>query len=114
MCIRDVKFSILSLLLLCSFGCSTPDDISNENRGIYGIVSDFATGEPVANANVQLRPTGETTLTGSDGRYEFKGIDKGDYSISVSKVEYTDLIDDYIITVDSTLQDRLFLCTLRD
>lgn len=106
MCIRDVKFSILSLLLLCSFGCSTPDDISNENRGIYGIVSDFATGEPVANANVQLRPTGETTLTGSDGRYEFKGIDKGDYSISVSKVEYTDLIDDYIITVDSRMMRR--------
>ena len=69
---------------------------------IYGIVTDKVTGEPVKNANVQLRPTGETSLTGTDGRYEFLNIEDGNYSIKVSKNGYTNLIDDYVITVDGT------------
>lgn len=69
---------------------------------IYGVVTDKATGEPIKNANVQLRPTGETSLTGTDGRYEFLNIEDGNYSINVSKTGYTNLIDDYIITVDGT------------
>ena len=70
-----------------------------DSGGICGVVTDFATGEPIKNANVQLRPTGETTLTGTEGYYEFQNIKEGDYSITVSKLEYTDLIDDYVITV---------------
>lgn len=104
--VRTITVSTLMLVVMSFWGCSVPSDNGNEARGIYGIVTDFATGEPVASANVQLRPTGETTLTGSDGRYEFNNIAKGDYSITVSKVEYTDLIDDYVITVDSRMMRR--------
>ena len=75
------------------------DELLQESGSIYGVVTDFATGEPVKNANVQLRPSGETTLTGSDGRYEFLDLPNGNYSITVSKAEYTDLIDDFVITV---------------
>lgn len=73
------------------------EDTSTKQGSIYGTVVDFSTGEPIHNANIQLRPSGETTLTGSDGMYEFIDIPEGNYSISVSKAEYTDLIDDYII-----------------
>lgn len=73
------------------------EDTSAEQGSIYGTIVDFSTGEPIHNANIQLRPSGETTLTGSDGMYEFIDIPEGNYSISVSKAEYTDLIDDYII-----------------
>lgn len=102
--IRSVLF--IAFILMCGESCSPIENINNENRGIYGTITDFATGEPVASANVQLRPSGETTLTGSDGTYEFKDIAKGDYSITVSKAEYTDLIDDYVITVDSRMMRR--------
>lgn len=79
-------------------GCSKDKD--SELPGvIYGTVTDFATGQPVGNANVKLRQTGETTLTGSDGMYEFQNVPSGNYSINVSKAEYTDLIDDYVIVV---------------
>lgn len=78
----------------------------NGSRGIYGHVTDFATGEDVANANVQLRPSGETTLTGSDGMFEFRDLTPGDYKITVSKVEYEDLIDDYPITVKDKMMRR--------
>lgn len=85
--------------VLCN-SCSTPsNNITIEEGSIYGVITDFATGEPIHNANVQLRPSGETTLTGSDGMYEFLDIPDGNYSITVSKAEYTDLIDDYVITV---------------
>lgn len=106
MYLRTITFSLFMLPIVYFSGCTISNDNGNEARGIYGTVTDFATGEPVVSANVQLRPTGETTLTGTDGRYEFNNIAKGDYSITVSKVEYTDLIDDYVITVDSRMMRR--------
>ncbi len=74
-------------------GCTKPE----ETGTIYGTVTDFDTGEPVKNANVTLIPSGETTLTGSDGTYMFQDLKKGDYSLSLSKAGYKDLIDDYKI-----------------
>lgn len=90
---------------LCCFCILLLNSCSEQGAGIeydgsiYGVVTDFATGNPVPNANVQLRPGGVTTLTGSDGRYEFLDVEDGAYSVVVSKAEYTDLIDDYVIVV---------------
>ncbi|MBO6025668.1 MAG: carboxypeptidase regulatory-like domain-containing protein [Bacteroidales bacterium] len=90
-------FRIAAMLALCCvmFGCGK----DNKPGSIFGMVSDFSTNEPVQGANVQLRPSGETTLTGSDGMYEFTEVPVGEYSITVSKAEYTDLVDDYVIDV---------------
>lgn len=74
-------------------GCTKPE----ETGTIYGTVTDFDTGEPVKNANVKLRPSGETTMTGSDGTFMFQDLKKGDYGLSLSKAEYEDLNDDYVI-----------------
>lgn len=92
----------VAITFLLMAGCKKDSDSasSTSSKGsIYGTITDFATGEPVRNANVQLRPGGETTLTGYDGMYEFLDVSDGDYSITVSKAEYTDLIDDYVISV---------------
>ena len=97
-----IKIAALLLVCCAMLGCGQEDNPSGGNSGsgsIYGCITDFATGEPVRNANVQLRPSGETTLTGYDGMYEFLEIADGNYSITVSKAEYTDLIDDYVIEV---------------
>lgn len=88
----------LGVILACNSCEPTPKDLGS----IYGIVTDMATGEPVRSANVQLRPSGETVLTGNDGRYEFLELKDGNYSIIVSKTGYTDLIDDYVVTVDGS------------
>lgn len=95
------KYIIISILFYIILGC-TGEKAFNESTcygSIFGVVTDFATGEPIQNANVQLRPGGETTLTGYDGMYEFVNIPDNNYSITVSKAEYTDLVDDYIIEV---------------
>ena len=94
---------IASLLLIFATiwsGCNKEDDPNTDRKGsIIGVVTDYSTNEPVVNANVQLRPSGETTLTGTDGAFEFKNLSDGNYSITVSKAEYTNLIDDYVIEV---------------
>lgn len=92
-----IKFGAALFLCCMFFGCA-PEE--TEKLGtIYGTVTDFSSGDPVANANVQLRPSGETTLTGADGTYEFLDVPTGEYSITVSKAEYSDLVDDYVIEV---------------
>lgn len=90
-------FKFMTLLVVCGvmFSCGKDDKLGS----IFGVVTDFSSGEPVGSANVQLRPSGETTLTGSDGIYEFPSVETGSYSIMVSKNEYTDLVDDYIIEI---------------
>lgn len=92
-------FKLVALLVLCCamLGCG-----KNKNIGsIYGTVTDFATGDPVGNANVRLNPGGETTLTGSDGSYQFNDVANGNYSLSLSKNGYVDLDDDYVIEIEN-------------
>ncbi|MBO6026088.1 MAG: carboxypeptidase regulatory-like domain-containing protein [Bacteroidales bacterium] len=93
-----VKFATLILLSCVLFSCK------KDPGSIYGVVTDYATNEPVGGANVQLRPSGSSTLTGSDGHYEFLDVPVGEYSITVSKAEYTDLVDDFVIEVKSGIQ----------
>ena len=88
---------MLFAIVMLWHGCTTVPE--NSESLLYGIVTDFDTGEPVKNANIQLRPSGETTLTGSDGTYEFQNLPEGEYKITVSKSEYTDLLDNYPIVL---------------
>lgn len=82
------------------YGC-TKDTDTEEMGTIYGTVTDYSTGQPISNASVKLRPSGETTLTGNDGGYEFNDLKAGKYSLLLSKAEYADLDDDYIIDLDA-------------
>ncbi len=97
---RYLHIILVSLCSIFFLSCETDNNDLDESSGsIYGVVADFSTGEPVANANVSLRPGGETTLTGYDGMYEFLDVADGNHTIIVSKTEYTDLIDDYVISI---------------
>ena len=101
---KKIKIGTLSILFLALFSCvwySCTQDSEVTTGGIYGTVTDYATGEPVGNANVKLKPTGEATLTGSDGTYEFRDLKPDNYSLFLSKAEYADLDDNYVITVEA-------------
>jgi hypothetical protein len=84
-------------------GCGKEDNpTSGGDSGcgfIYGTVTDFDTGEFVSNASVRLNPIGETTITGSDGMFQFTDVPDGMYSLSLSKNGYVDLDDDYVIEI---------------
>ena len=96
------KFKLVAFLLICCtlFGC-TPEPEEEKLGTIYGTVTDFSSGDPIANANVKLNPRGETTLTGSDGTFQFNDLSSGSYSLSLSKNGYVDLDDDYVIEIEN-------------
>ncbi len=100
---KSIAGILSAALLLAStfvwYSCTQDAEVTTGD--IYGTVTDYATGEPVGNANVKLKPTGETTLTGSDGTYEFKDLKPDNYSLQLSKAGYNDLDDDYVITVEA-------------
>jgi hypothetical protein len=95
---KQVIYLIMVAALVC--GCCKEKEKEKESGSNYGVITDKATGEPVGDANVQLRPGGSTTLTGNDGRYEFLEVERGTYRINVTKTNYTNLIDDYDIIVE--------------
>lgn len=63
--------------------------VDKETTGtITGIVADRTTGEPVATVSVILSPGGRSTVTGSDGTFQFSDIEAGPYNIDLSKEGY--------------------------
>ena len=88
----------LTISTLVWYGCTEKEE--DILGSIYGTVTDYATGEPVGNVSIKLRPSGEATLTGNDGSYEFKDLSAGKYSLFLSKALYADHDDDYIIDLE--------------
>ena len=88
-----------SLLLCLStalwFGCK-----ENEVQlpgSIHGFITDMATGEPIKTAGVELQPSGEKTVTGTDGQYEFPEVDPGIYKLYITKTGYKEKISSEIV-----------------
>ena len=86
---KDMKkfVSVFSLLLgLLLTGCEV--ELPETMGSIYGIVSDMETGEPLRGASVMLSPGNQTTVTGSDGHYEFSNLEAGYYKLQASANGY--------------------------
>ena len=113
-----ILFAIF-LIASCAVWFSCTKETEFATGSIFGTVTDYATGRPIGNANVRLRPNGETTLTGSDGTYEFKNLEAGKYSLLLSKAEYADFDDDSIIVLEAgksmqrDIQMRKLMASLR-
>lgn len=95
---KYVALAVALSTIIVLYGCKEEEELQSS---IYGMVTDYATGNPIGNVNVRLRPSGETTLTGSDGAFEFKNLDPGKYSLLLSKAEYADFDDDSIMVLDA-------------
>ena len=52
---------------------------------IQGLVTNYATSEPIQGVNISLSPTGDSAVTGSDGRYEFNNLEPGNYTVQGTK-----------------------------
>jgi len=80
---RSILFSIIVFPALTSCA-KTEIDVFGR---IHGIVTDAETGEPIRTASVTITG-GKTTVTGSDGRYDFGELEPGEYTIQVARLEY--------------------------
>lgn len=69
-------------------GC-TKDNEKEVTGTINGFVSDYANANaPIAGVTVTLNSKGLTKTTGSDGRYEFRDLEPGTYSLSFVSNNY--------------------------
>lgn len=81
---------LLSYIIISSLTfsqCSGPDYI-DPTGNLVGTVRDARTNEPVSGASVTLTPSGKSSTTGQDGRYEFMGIEPDSYQVQVQKAYY--------------------------
>jgi hypothetical protein len=49
--------------------------------GVSGVVTDAGTGQPVANALVELNPSGQSTVTDAAGAYGFTDVPPGEHAV---------------------------------
>ncbi|MCM1295907.1 MAG: carboxypeptidase-like regulatory domain-containing protein [Muribaculaceae bacterium] len=73
---------------MCALTTACSKTEYNNFATLYGMVSDSATGNPIANATVMLSPGGATKMTGNDGRFEFFDLEPQQYTITVQKSGY--------------------------
>ena len=104
---KRLFYILLSGLLLVA--CA--DDINEEVTigKISGVVSDKTTGEPVATVSAVLSPGGNSTVTGSDGSFEFVDLGPGEYTININKEGYKDNSKAVTVTAGQTTQAHLLI-----
>lgn len=83
---KKVFYTLPLLVLLFMTACE--EELPETMGGIYGIVSNSETGEPVRGASVILSPGNQTTVTGYDGHFEFSDLAAGQYKLQVSASGY--------------------------
>ena len=77
------------MLIACvAFVGCTSDEVSSFGD-VYGIISDTKSGSPIRNAEITISPGNSTTVSGSDGHFEFKSLEAGQYKISVTADGYS-------------------------
>ncbi len=90
---KNTILFVIPLLLMCV--ClinSCNDEVQSSLTGsIIGNVLDNTTGEPVPTANVWLKPSGRSVVTGTDGNFQFSNLEVGKYSLNIEKVGYHDV-----------------------
>ena len=83
------KFLFVLFLCVGVVLTSCTEDESSPVGDVYGIVSDLKSGAPVRNAEVIISPGNASTVSGSDGHFEFKSLTPGQYKISVEANGYS-------------------------
>lgn len=92
------------VLLFISFGiisCNEKETIEMFGK-VYGTVSDLDSGEPIRGVSVTLSPSNLTTVTGSDGHYEFIDVEPGQYKIHCQASGYSSNSKSVVVTAGAS------------
>ena len=84
---RKFLFGLFLCVGVALIGCSTEDETPIFGN-VYGTITDSKSGEPVRNAEVIISPGNKTTVSGSDGHFEFNNLEAGQYKIGVNANGY--------------------------
>lgn len=89
------------ILVLCLLSCSSEKE--EPKYSIFGTITNSTTGKPIPNASISLSPLNVSTRSGSDGYYEFKEIESGQYKLQVTANGYVSVTRQINITEGSNL-----------
>lgn len=70
------------------FMAACSEEETDTTGTIYGRLTDAISNEPIAGANIQITPGGKSTVTGSDGSFEFRDMEAGQYKLQAQKYGY--------------------------
>ena len=98
---KKIFFYVLLLVAAGLMSCSEEEPTSMLGR-VYGIVSDQETGEPIRGVSVTLSPSNLTTVTGSDGHYEFIDVEPGQYKIHCQASGYLSNSKSVVVTAGAS------------
>jgi len=82
------RLFLLFLPLLAFLFTACPSDPVDTTGSISGTIRDAHSNSVLQGATVTLSPSGRSTVTGTDGRYQFSDVEMGEYTVSVSKADY--------------------------
>lgn len=82
----------MSVLCLIVMTTAVSTAIAEGDETLTGVVLTKHSNEPVVGAIVELLELRRTARTNPEGRYRFKGLEPGVYTLSVSKVGYADQV----------------------
>lgn len=102
-------------LALVGFAAS-PSNTQAQDSGtrgrLTGRVTDAASGQPVANANVQVVGTSAVAVTGADGRYTITRAPLGVYSVEARRIGFGNMVAENIrLVADSVVVVNFALVT---
>lgn len=80
------SFSVILFGILIFTGCS--EDEVSVFGSISGTIRDANTGSPIYNAEIILSPGNKTTVSGSDGNFEFNNLESKQYTLNVTATGY--------------------------
>lgn len=85
---KYILYAIMTFVAaVCNMSCSNDTELDLYCT-VNGQVTDAQTGEPIKAASVMLTPGGMTTVSGSDGTFEFTRLDPGQYTVFVQADGY--------------------------
>lgn len=84
---RIIATLTLSIILLLTANACTKKEYDTMGN-IAGTVIENDSSEPVSQAIVTINPTAKNTYTGTDGSFEFRGLEAQQYTVTVQKTGY--------------------------
>lgn len=102
---QDSKMLVKSVFLFVALTFSSA--IFAQNFLIEGKIIDNSSKDPIIGARVELEGTTNRAITGMDGSFTIKNIEKGEYNIIVTYVGYNDYKKTINIDKNTTLKIKL-------
>lgn len=83
----NVKYQFLLLPLFLLLTACSPDPVDTTGS-ISGTIRDAFDNSVLQGVTITLSPSGRSTVTGTDGYFQFSDVEQGEYAVSVNRADY--------------------------